>query len=77
MILRDASALVIAGIVCGGLAAWYLARLVEAMLFQVKTTNTAVFVSAAATLAGVGVAAALVPARRAAKIDPIEALRVE
>ena len=75
MVLRDAAVLVVVGIVSGGLAAWYLARLVESMLFEVRATDYGVFMSAGVMLALIGLLAALGPAWRAARIDPIEALR--
>jgi predicted lysophospholipase L1 biosynthesis ABC-type transport system permease subunit len=66
-----------AGVAIGLAAAWPLASLVEAFLFQVRPHDPAVYGGAAALLVVCGVIAAFVPARRAARVDPIIALRVE
>jgi ABC-type antimicrobial peptide transport system permease subunit len=65
------------GIVFGLAAAFTLARFVESQLFEVRAHDPLVFVSSVGLL---GMAAALsvyFPARRAAKVDPIVALRAE
>jgi hypothetical protein len=66
-----------AGVVIGVAVAWVLATSVEAFLFEVRSHDPVVYGAAAALLAACGVAAAFVPARRAARVDPVIALRVE
>lgn len=66
-----------AGLAIGIAVAWQLASLVEAFLFEVRPHDPVVYAAAAALLAACGVIAAFVPARRAARVDPVIALRVE
>ena len=75
--LERAAVPVIVGIGAGLLMASLLTRLLQSMLFEVTLTDPAVFALVAAMLMFVGVVASLPPARRAAHIDPIEALRTE
>jgi predicted permease len=65
------------GLVIGVAVAWPLAWLVEAFLFEVQPHDPVVYGAAAAVLAVCGVTAAVVPARRAACVDPVIALRIE
>lgn len=67
----------VAGLAIGLVAAWPLASLVEAFLFEVRPYDPIVYGSAIALLAACTVAAAFFPARRAARVDPVIALRVE
>jgi putative ABC transport system permease protein len=66
-----------AGVAIGIAVAWPLASLVEAHLFDVRPHDPVVYGAAAMLLAACGVLAALVPARRAARVDPVAALRAE
>ena len=66
-----------AGVAIGVTAAWWLASLVEPFLFQVRAHDPVVYAAAVALLAVSSVAAAFVPARRAARVNPVIALRVE
>ena len=65
------------GAAVGLIAAGLLAGGLSQLLFQVSPRDTAVFAGVAALLVVVGAAATFVPARRATRIDPLQALRVE
>jgi predicted permease len=65
----------LAGLALGVPAAWWLSRGFEALLFRVTPADASVYVGVAALLIAVGFLAAWVPARRAARIDPILTLR--
>jgi putative ABC transport system permease protein len=77
MFLRHAAGWALAG-VAGGLAGSLAAgRLLAGMLFQVDTRDPWTLAAAPALLFGVALAAAWLPARRAARIDPVRTLREE
>jgi putative ABC transport system permease protein len=69
--------LAIIGIALGVLAAAALTRLLSSLLFRVSPTDPAVFAAIAVLFALVALAAAYFPARKAAAVDPMEALRCE
>jgi len=77
MILTNAGVLMAIGLTMGFMCARYLSATVEAFLFQVEPTDARVFVGAIATLALAGLVASALPARRAASVDPVVALRTE
>jgi predicted permease len=77
MIVGQGARLVTAGAVAGVGAAVALVRLLEGMLYEVRATDPATFLAAAALLVAVALAACWAPARRAAGIHPSEALRHE
>lgn len=77
MILSDALGLLAAGLVLGAVALMITTRLVEGMLYGVSAFDPFRLAVITAVLAFVSIAAALVPALRAASIDPIRALRAE
>jgi len=77
LVLRQGLALTGVGIGLGWLAALGLTRLIESLLFGVSPTDSLTFGSVAALLVGVALAACYLPARRAAKVDPMVALRYE
>src|SRR5262249_47928680 len=75
LVLRDVSILLLIGCGVGGATAAALSRVVKSLLFGVTPTDPAVFLFAIALLAVAGFTAAYAPARRAARVDPIVALR--
>ena len=77
MFLADAARTAGLGIALGLAAAWVLSRYLESQLFQVKAADPFVFAGAALLLALIAAAAALVPGRRAARIEPVSALKYE
>ncbi|HSG07791.1 MAG TPA: FtsX-like permease family protein, partial [Longimicrobiales bacterium] len=62
------------GLVVGAAAAWFLAKLVESLLFGVGATDPRVLIAVAAVLGTVGLVACIIPARRATHVDPVSAL---
>lgn len=74
---RHALAPVVLGIVIGTVATRWMARLAEAQLFRVNTSDPATLVIAAVAVLVTGAIAAYLPARRATRVDPIVALRAE
>jgi ABC-type antimicrobial peptide transport system permease subunit len=77
MILRETSWLAVLGIVAGLAAAFGLTRLVRTMLYRLQPTDPATLILAALLLLVIAIAAGYGPARRASRIDPIQALRHE
>ena len=75
LVLRHAMLLAVIGIGIGVAGAFAVTRYLTSMLFGVKPIDTITFAAVAVVLAVVVFVACLVPARRAAKIDPLEALR--
>ncbi|MGH9481007.1 MAG: FtsX-like permease family protein, partial [Terriglobales bacterium] len=76
-VLRQGGALAGAGIACGLGAAWVLTRLMSGELYGVAPTDAATFAWAAGLLMAVALAASYLPARRAARLDPLRLLRCE
>jgi ABC-type antimicrobial peptide transport system permease subunit len=77
MILRESTTLTIAGIVVGVSAALLLMRLVKSMLYGIQAGDPLTLAGGVAVLVSVALAASWIPARRAARIQPMEALRHE
>jgi ABC-type antimicrobial peptide transport system permease subunit len=69
--------LALVGVALGVVAAMAAGRALQAQLFEVSALDPMTFVSTAAVLLLAAVLASYVPARRATKIDPLEALRYE
>jgi ABC-type antimicrobial peptide transport system permease subunit len=74
---RAAAIPVFAGLICGFFVAAPGARLIRDLLYGVAPLDTAVLFSVAAVFLAAAATAALVPARRAASLDPMRALRTE
>jgi putative ABC transport system permease protein len=70
-------ALALSGLAVGIVAAFGLTRLLKDMLFGVGPSDPATFVAVSILLTLVAALACAIPARRAAKVDPIVALRYE
>jgi putative ABC transport system permease protein len=77
LVIGQGMALVSVGVVIGVGAAWALTRLMSTMLFETPAADPATFAAIASLLAAVALMACWIPARRAAKVDPIIAIRCE
>ena len=77
MVARGALQLAAAGVVCGVVGGIALTRLMKTLLYAVSPTDPRTFAAVAALLALVTLAAAFVPALRAARVDPTVTLRYE
>ena len=76
-VLRHTLVVVGLGIAVGLILALGMSRLLSSLLFEVSATDPSVFVAITLLLALVGTAAALLPARRATRVDPMIAIRAE
>jgi putative ABC transport system permease protein len=76
-VLRQACGLALSGAAIGLLAAFRLTPLLRSLLYGVDIAERPVFLGSAGLLVGVAVIASLIPARRAAKLDPTTCLRCE
>ena len=77
LVLRQAGALLFTGIVAGVAVALLATKLIDSFLYGVKQNDLLTLVSASLLLMLVGAMAAWLPARRAANLEPMEALRTE
>src|SRR5262249_56661102 len=77
MVLKEGLALACAGLIIGAGSALALMRLLGSMLYEVSASDPATFALVSAMLGAVALLACYIPARRATKTDPIDALRSE
>jgi predicted permease len=77
LVLRQVGVMTCVGAAIGLTAAFAAGRAAESLLFQMKAHDPFVFASATAALVAVAVCAGLIPAQRAARVDPMTALRYE
>ena len=77
MVLKQVGLMTLIGGIVGLVAAMWLARYAESLLFELKGHDTVVLVGAAVVLSVVAMIAGLIPAHRASRIDPMRALRYE
>ncbi|HXY60733.1 MAG TPA: ABC transporter permease [Chthoniobacterales bacterium] len=77
LIINQGMRPVVVGLIIGIVAAFGLGRLIASQLFEVSAQNPALLGGATILLAATGLFACLLPARRAAMVDPVQALRTE
>ena len=77
MVIRQGMQLVLLGTAIGIAAALGLTRFLASFLYGVAALDPAVFIAVPILLASVALAAIWIPARRASRVDPIQALRCE
>jgi len=77
LVLRRALLLVSSGLVCGTVIAWFAVSLARSYIFGVQAHDGATFAAVGCVLASASLVAAWLPARHAAAVDPMEALRAE
>jgi ABC-type antimicrobial peptide transport system permease subunit len=77
MVLKRSAAMIAIGLVIGSVIAWYASAGVKTFLFETEPTDLRILIAAVATLSLAGLLASAIPARRAASVDPLVALRQE
>jgi predicted permease len=77
MVLGEVGRMLLVGGLIGLPVAWAVAKAIESILFGAHAADASVFVAGTLLMAGVAMLAGYLPARRAARIDPIETLRSE
>ena len=77
LVLRHGIVRIGIGLVLGVLAAWGVSRVLSSVLVNTSATDPTTFISICVLLAAVTLLACFVPARRATRLDPVNALRTE
>lgn len=77
MLLKKAALLLALGLISGLAASWFATRAIQAFFFGIGRHDSPTILSVCALLAASGLIAAIIPARRAASIDPMQAIRTE
>lgn len=76
-VVREGMVVVVVGVVLGMVLSWYASNAIAALLFQSSARDTMPYVYAAVVLGVVALAASIVPAWRATRVNPAIALRAE
>jgi putative ABC transport system permease protein len=76
-VLGEGSRLIVVGLAMGAIAAFMLGRLLGVLLYDVRPADPLALAAAAALFALIALAACFIPARRAGRVDLMEALRME
>jgi putative ABC transport system permease protein len=77
LVVSQGAALAVVGVGLGAAGALSLTRVIQGLLFNTSALDVPTFVGVGALLAGIAIIAAYMPARRAAKVDPVTAMRAE
>ena len=77
LVLSSGFWLALVGVMVGLVASLYLTRLIRTLLFDIPSTDPLTFAAVALLLTAVASLAALIPARRAASVNPVIAMRAE
>jgi ABC-type antimicrobial peptide transport system permease subunit len=77
MILREGGTLVLIGLLLGVTGALLAGRVIQGLLFGIAPNDPATLISAGLVMAAIGMAACWIPALRAARVDPIMAMRAQ
>jgi len=77
LVLRQGFVLALIALALGWPAAWLLAKLAQSFLYGIRPHDAITFVLAPLLLAFIALVASWIPARRAASVDPMQALRAE
>ena len=77
MVIRQGIMLAVVGLAAGMAGAWWLTRLLASLLFGVTATDPITYAMVAILLMAVAILASAIPAMRAARVDPLAALRCE
>jgi len=77
MVIRQGMVTTVGGVIVGVLGAVAATRLLSSLLYGVEATDPMTFATVSLVLVGIAVLASYIPARRAARVDPLIALRSE
>jgi ABC-type antimicrobial peptide transport system permease subunit len=77
LVMREGVSVTAAGMAAGLIAAWFATQYAASLLFGLGARDLSAFLAAPAVLAVVALAAAYLPARRAARVSPLAAIRTE
>ena len=77
LVFGESGRLVLTGVAVGLTAAYFSARILRTLLYGVEATDVPTFAFVAGVLGVISLVAAAIPARRAARVDPIVAMRAD